>query len=60
VLNTTWQAQALLVGADGQCEEAYAQPSKEAARLSSEDDNPRRVICSVDPVGHVVGPDVDA
>ncbi len=31
----------------------------EAARSSSEDDDPR-VICSVDPVGHIVGPDVDA
>jgi hypothetical protein len=39
------------------CEEACAQRSTEAARLSSED---RRVICSVDPVGHIVGPDVDA
>jgi len=31
----------------------------EAARSSSEDDDPC-VICSVDPVGHIVGPDVDA
>jgi hypothetical protein len=39
--------------------EACAQRSTEAARLSGEEDN-RRVICSVDPVGHFVGPDVDA
>jgi hypothetical protein len=41
-------------------EEACAQRSTEATRLSCEDDKSRRVICSVDPVGHFVGPDVDA
>jgi hypothetical protein len=41
-------------------EEACAQRSTEAASLFQRGRQSRRVICSVDPVGHIVGADVDA
>jgi hypothetical protein len=42
------------------CEEACAQRTTEAARFVQRGRQSRRMICSVDPVGHIVGPDVDA
>ena len=42
------------------CEEACAQRSTSAGEIVQRGRQSRRVIGSVDPVGHIVGPDVDA